>query len=122
MIDRSWAETFAKEWVDAWNSHDLERILSHYRDDFQMTSPLIVARMGVKSGTLNGKEAVRKYWSQGLEMTPDLHFDLSSTIVGVNSIAIIYRSVTAKRVEVEILEFDEARKVIRAEALHGSQE
>lgn len=122
MIDRSWAETFAKEWVDAWNSHDLERILSHYRDDFQMTSPLIVTRMGIQSGTLKGKEAVRKYWSQGLAMTPDLRFDLSNTIVGVNSIAVIYRSVTAKRVVIELLEFDETLKVVRAEALHGSQE
>lgn len=122
MIDRSWAETFAKEWVDAWNSHDLERILSHYRDDFQMTSPLIVTRMGIQSGTLKGKEAVRKYWSQGLAMTPDLRFDLSNTIVGVNSIAVIYRSVTAKRVVIELLEFDETLKVVRAEALRGSQE
>src|SRR5438876_10821997 len=57
MIDREWAEAFAREWVDAWNAHDLERILSHYTDDFEMASPLIVERMGVASGRLKGKEA-----------------------------------------------------------------
>jgi hypothetical protein len=25
-IDRKWAEAFAREWIDAWNAHDLERI------------------------------------------------------------------------------------------------
>lgn len=24
------AQKFAQEWVDAWNSHDLDRIMSHY--------------------------------------------------------------------------------------------
>jgi len=30
MIDRNFAARFAREWIAAWNSHDLERVLSHY--------------------------------------------------------------------------------------------
>jgi ketosteroid isomerase-like protein len=30
MIENTFAEHFAAEWIDAWNCHDLERILSHY--------------------------------------------------------------------------------------------
>jgi ketosteroid isomerase-like protein len=37
---------FASDWIAAWNSHDLDRILAHYEDDFEMTSPLIVALVG----------------------------------------------------------------------------
>ena len=55
MIDRDWAEAFAREWVDAWNAHDIERILSHYTDDFEMTSPLIVERTLSPNGRLKGK-------------------------------------------------------------------
>ena len=40
MIERAWAEEFARDWVESWNSHDLERMLAHYADDFEMTSPL----------------------------------------------------------------------------------
>ncbi|MEJ0007063.1 MAG: nuclear transport factor 2 family protein [Steroidobacteraceae bacterium] len=76
MISRTWAEQFALEWIEAWNSHDLERILSHYRDDFEMSSPLIVERMGVASGTLKGKDAIRPYWRIGLASTPPLKFEL----------------------------------------------
>jgi hypothetical protein len=41
MITRELAERFAHEWIEAWNSHDLERILAHYSDDFVMSSPRI---------------------------------------------------------------------------------
>ena len=122
MIDRNWAEAFAREWVDAWNVHDLERIFSHYTDDFEMTSPLIVERMGVASGRLKGKEATRRYWGQGLAGTPNLRFELLAVMVGVNSLAILYRSVTAKRAVIERIEFDDHGKVVRGEALYGASD
>lgn len=119
MIDRVWADSFAKEWVDAWNQHDLERILSHYSNDFEMTSPLIVQRMGVPGGRLKGKDAIRTYWRQGLDASPSLRFELRAVMVGVNSLAILYRSATAGRSVIERFEFDDHRLVVRAEALHG---
>src|SRR5256886_4150200 len=122
MIDRNWAEAFASEWVDAWNAHDLERILSHYTDDFEMASPLIVERMGVASGRLKGKEAIRRYWGQWLAGTPDLRFELTAVMVGVNSLAIVYKSVTAGRTVIERIEFDDHRKAVEAEALYGPLE
>ncbi|MGI0090181.1 MAG: nuclear transport factor 2 family protein [Nitrososphaerales archaeon] len=122
VIDRDWAEAFAREWVDAWNSHDIERIFSHYTDDFEMTSPLIVSRMGVPSGRLKGKDAIRPYWLQGLIASPPLRFELLGVTVGVNSLAIRYRSVTAKRTVIERIEFDDHQRVVRAEVLHGPSE
>lgn len=105
--------------MDAWNAHDLERILSHYADDFEMTSPLIVERMGVLSGRLKGKDLIRQYWGQGLAATPNLRFELLGVMVGVNSLAIYYRSVTARRTVIERIEFDDHRKAVRGEALQG---
>ena len=58
MLEQSFAEQFATEWVEAWNSHDLERILAHYTDDFEMTTPYIIQAAGEPSGCLKGKEAV----------------------------------------------------------------
>jgi ketosteroid isomerase-like protein len=34
------AKAFAAEWVEAWNSHDLERIVGHFTDDVTFSSPL----------------------------------------------------------------------------------
>ena len=41
MITREFADHFTRELIDAWNSHTLERILAHYTDDFEMSSPYI---------------------------------------------------------------------------------
>ena len=49
MITREFADRFAQEWIDAWNSHHLERVLSHYADDFEMSSPYIAQITGEPS-------------------------------------------------------------------------
>ncbi len=46
MIDQQWAQAFAEDWIASWNSHDMERILAHYTDDFEMSSPLSWTRLG----------------------------------------------------------------------------
>ena len=46
VIEKKFAEQFAQEWIDSWNSHDLSRILSHYADDFEMSSPVIMTHKG----------------------------------------------------------------------------
>ncbi|MDQ6926152.1 MAG: nuclear transport factor 2 family protein, partial [Candidatus Eremiobacteraeota bacterium] len=40
------ARAFAKSWIDAWNAHDIEGILAHYTDDFEMSSPYAGSRFG----------------------------------------------------------------------------
>ncbi len=119
MISIKQAQQFAREWVDAWNSHDLDRILSHYADDFQMTSPFIVTMMNEATGTIKGKEKVRAYWAQALERLPDLHFDLIEVLASVDSITIYYHAVLGKRAA-EVFFFDDNGKVRRAVAHYNS--
>ena len=118
MIEQTWANEFAKEWIDAWNSHDLDRILSHYVDDFEMSSPLIIERKKDPSGVLRGKLAIRDYWAIGLAAIPPLQFELIDVHVGVNTIGILYRSVGRRRV-IELLTFNENKEVIRGSGLYG---
>jgi SnoaL-like domain len=46
-----------REWISAWNSHDLERILALYAEDAEMTSDKIQALGLDPGGTLRGKRA-----------------------------------------------------------------
>ena len=107
MIDK---EVFAKEWIEVWNSHDLDRILSHYSDDIEITSPMIKTVMGIAEVTLRGKENVREYWETALKRVPDLHFELIGVTGGVNSAAICYTSVSGKTA-VEVMFFNEENKI-----------
>ena len=113
MITIEEARTFAQEWVEAWNAHDLERVLSHYTEDFQMSSPFIVGFAGEGSGTLKGKAAVAVYWRAAFERFPDLHFELLEVFTGVSTIVIYYKSVLDKRTT-EVFFFDESGKVFKA--------
>ena len=31
---------YAEDWVQAWNAHDIEAVLRHFRDDVVFTSPV----------------------------------------------------------------------------------
>jgi hypothetical protein len=116
MIDQQWAKAFAMDWIESWNTHDMERILSHYTDDFEMSSPLIVERLGKADGKLKGKKAIGEYWQQGLSMLPALRFELLDVLVGVDAITIYYNSV-GRRLVCETLFFNEFGKATRAMAL-----
>jgi hypothetical protein len=119
MISPDFAQAFAREWVDSWNSHSLDRIMSHYAEDFEMTSPFIASLMGEASGTLKGKDKVRAYWAKALERLPDLHFELIDVLTGVDSITIYYHAVLGKRA-VEVLFFDQHHQVRRGIAHYNS--
>jgi hypothetical protein len=106
VITRAFADRFAEEWIAAWNSHDLSRILSHYADDFEMASPRIADIAGEPSGVLRGKERVGRYWEAALKMIPELHFELLGVFVGARSIAVQYRN-QAGRLAVEVFEIGE---------------
>ena len=109
MLDKAFAEHFASEWIAAWNSHDLDRILSHYADDFEMSSPLIATIAGEPSGRLKGKKAIGAYWAKGLELNPNLHFELASTLVGGGSVTVYYKG--QRGMAAEVLVFGPDRKV-----------
>lgn len=114
MIDAEQARRFADEWIAAWNAHDLERILAHYGDDFEMASPVIAQLMGEPSGVLRGKEKVRAYWTKALAGLPDLHFELQEVLVGAESVALFYHG--HRGASVELFWFDAAGLVRRAAA------
>lgn len=112
MLTADFARKFATEWIESWNSHDIERVLAHYDDNFEMNSPYIVQIAGVPSGQLLGKERVGAYWSQALSLIPDLHFELISTLVGVNSITLYYKG-ARNRLSAEVFHFGPDGKVVQ---------
>jgi hypothetical protein len=106
------AQDFAHEWISAWNSHDLERILGHYAEDAEVTSPLVETVLGPGQVTVRGKAALRVYWGKALARFPDLHFVLYRAYAGSRSLVLHYQSVQAL-VGAECMELDAAGRVRR---------
>lgn len=120
MLDRQFAEKFSKKWIEAFNSHDLDRIIELYDDDFTMESPYIRARMGVESGVLKGKAAVRSYWQKSLALDPPLKFQLIDVFLGVSSVVLLYENIGRKLV-CETFTFDHLGKVTSGCSQHGPE-
>lgn len=103
---------FAEEWIKSWNSHNLEKILSHYSDDIEIITPMIKIATDNESGSLKGKKNVSEYWEKALEKIPDLHFELYDIAEGINCIALYYKSILNKNA-VELMFFNEEQKICK---------
>jgi hypothetical protein len=112
LRDESSANAFAHAWVQAWNSHDLEEILSHYTDDVTLVSPTAAALLGDPAGEVRGKAALRAYFAKGLAVYPDLRFELFDVMWGVRSIVLCYVNQKGTKTA-EVMELDDDGLVTR---------
>jgi len=111
------ARQFAAEWIAAWNSHDLSRILSHYAPSVVLTSPVAARLSG--SATVEGIDNLRSYFALGLERFPRLHFDLIDVFTGYASLVLVYTNQTGTRTA-EWMQFNEESKVVRVAAQYSA--
>jgi hypothetical protein len=117
MRDSSFHEAFAQEWIEAWNSHDMKRILSHYDASFEFSSPVLARFIPGSGGRLKGTEAVGAYWSKALAAWPELHFQLIAVLKGVDSVVIHYKGLGG-RLCAEFFVFGDNGLVVESHA-HG---
>ena len=107
--------TFAEDWVSAWNSHDLDRILSHYSPEIVFLSPIAQQRTG--NGRVVGIPTLRSYWAQGLAAQPDLRFEILEVLMGYECLTIRYRNHQGRSVA-ETFEFGTKGDVVRSSACY----
>ena len=84
--------TFSQRWVDAWNAHDVEAVLDHFADEVVFTSPIAAQVVPASGGRIEGKAALRDYWTRALSRRPDLHFTVEAVYEGIDVVVINYRN------------------------------
>ena len=114
MITEENAYKFAHDWIDSWNSHDLDRVMSHYDEDVEYFSPFVAKLYSNELGRLSGKENVRNYLQKGLDAYPDLHFILENVFIGIASITLQYKSVNSL-LDAEVFELNDKSLVRRVQ-------
>jgi hypothetical protein len=115
MLTEKQARDFASRWIEAWNSHDLDAIMSHYANDVVLTSPVAAKLLNEPFGAIVGTAGVRAYFEHGLEVYPQLKFSLIDVFWGMSSIVICFENQNGTRTA-EFLELDRRGLVIRAVA------
>jgi len=111
----------AQDWIDAWNSHDLDRIMANYNDDVELVSPIAIKLTGRRDGTVRGKAMLREYFARGLEAYPALRFDFIRLYPGVRSCVVEYHSINGW-MSAEVMEFDAKGKISRVLAHYAVPE
>jgi len=106
---------FAEHWIQAWNSHDLNAIMSHYAEEVTLTSPVVAQLLKVPTGTISGKTALRGYFQRGLHAYPGLTFVLHEVLWGLSSVVLYYTNQKGAKTA-EFMEFDANRKISRVVA------
>ena len=119
MITKEFAASFARDWVDTWNAHDLEKILSHYSEDFIIETPMAAKLYAQSHGVVVGKNEVRKYWIIGLEKSPNLKFEILDVLVGVNTLGIYLFNTSSNKKSVELMSFNRKMKVNKAIVIYS---
>ena len=119
MLTETEARRFAHHWVLAWNSHDLDAIMSHYASEVILTSPIAATLLNDTSGTVKGKETLRSYFQRGLEAYPNLAFELLDVLWGLSSVVLYYVNQKGTK-SAEFMEFDANQRVIRVVANYSA--
>lgn len=113
-LDAARCLAYTEAWIDAWNAHDLDRIMSHYAAALSFTSPVVLARLPASDGTIRDLATLRDYFAIGLRSTPALRFTLIEVLRGVEGFVMLYVNArgghTAEYVEID--DHDLATRVI----------
>jgi len=74
MISPEINERIAIKWFQAFNEHDLEKLLALYHDKAQHYSPKLKVRLPETNGLVTGKAALRAWWKDSFERLPSLQY------------------------------------------------
>lgn len=116
-------EAFAREWIEAWNARDIERVIAHFAPDAEFRSPRAFEVTG--HPVVRGHAAMRAYWESGAGRVDHLRFTLDRVIWdGVERLAIVYDSEVGDRHRraCEFYTIDRATGLaLRGEAMFGAE-
>ncbi len=119
MLTEPEAKEFARDWIAAWNSHDLEAIVSHYADDAVLISPVAAKILADPAGKVTGHAALRNYFKKGLDAFPNLQFELLDVMFGLSSLVLVYLNQRGTKTA-EFMELGEDGKVVRVVANYSA--
>ena len=113
--------SIAHLWFEAFNSQNLEKLLSLYDDEAQHFSPKLKIRHPETLGLVIGKEALRNWWKDAFDRLPTLHYKVTSLTSNSDRVFMEYiRTVDNEEnmLVAEVLEIKEA-KIVASRVYHG---
>ena len=114
-------ESIAFRWFDAFNAHDLEKLLSLYDDEAEHFSPKVKIRKPETGGLVTGKPALRDWWQDAFDRLPSLHYKVTSLTANGSRVFMEYiRMVDGEEnmLVAEVLEVNDGT-IVASRVYHG---
>ncbi|HNP31770.1 MAG TPA: nuclear transport factor 2 family protein [Flavobacterium sp.] len=113
--------SIAMLWFEAFNAHNLEKLLSLYDDDAEHFSPKLKIRHPETKGLVTGKEALRAWWKDAFDRLPTLHYKVTSLTSNDDRVFMEYIRTVADEDDMlvaEVLDIKEG-KIVFSRVYHG---
>lgn len=113
--------SIAHAWFEAFNSHNLEKLLSLYDDEANHFSPKLKIRHPETKGLVKGKEALRVWWKDAFDRLPSLHYKVTSLTANSDRVFMEYIRIVAgeeNMLVAEVLEIKEGF-IVASRVYHG---
>jgi limonene-1,2-epoxide hydrolase len=113
--------SIAMFWFEAFNAHNLEKLLSLYDDEAQHFSPKLKIRHPETNGLVTGKEALRNWWKDSFDRLPSLHYKVTSLTSNADRVFMEYIRMVENEENMhvaEVLEIKEGR-IVFSRVYHG---
>jgi predicted SnoaL-like aldol condensation-catalyzing enzyme len=113
--------SIAHAWFEAFNSHNLEKLISLYDDEAKHYSPKLKIRLPETKGLVKGKEALREWWRDAFERLPSLHYKVTSLTANSDRVFMEYIRIVDQEdnmLVAEVLEIKEGF-IVASRVYHG---
>ena len=114
-------ESIALKWFEAFNTHDLEKLLSLYHNDAKHFSPKLKIRKPETKGLVIGKTALREWWQDAFDRLPTLHYSVTSLTANNERVFMEYIRKVNNEEDMLVAEVLEAKEglIIASRVYHG---
>lgn len=114
-------ENIARQWFDAFNAHNLDKLLSLYDEHAEHFSPKLKIRKPETNGFVSGKPALYDWWKDAFERLPGLHYQVTSLTANTERIFMEYIRTVPGEDKMAIAEVLEVRngKIVASRVYHG---
>lgn len=111
----------ALRWFSAFNTHNLEALLSLYHDDAQHFSPKLKLRFPLTKGFIKGKDALRDWWKESFNRLPSLRYEMLALTSDKGQIFMEYLRHVEGEEDIRVAELlvIEEDKIIASRVYHG---
>lgn len=90
-MNKTWLNRqIALNWINAFNEHDLEKLLSLYAEHAVHFSPKLKIREPRTNGWVKGKSSLRSWWADAFSRLPLLQYQLQNLIINDEQVLVEY--------------------------------